>query len=392
MEKKKLIIIGGGISGLIAAYEAGKKGIEAALLEQSLNVGGRLEYAVCLSSSRFQPSLYELLGELEIEPILVPLSSDFFGMYIKGKVLPLSEFSNLLELFPREQQEKINNLFAEAMQSHFDVQNPSDNLLCLRHISFAEYLKEKGFSFQTIKMLIEPLLTFTFLETIDLKKISAEYGLFHIRFGLEIGQKDIFTLEEIKIVADVLREKINRAGIEVFTDTKVQRIEREKEGFRIFTQQWKEEKEFKGEKILLALPPPCAKKILPDLQIPEGLSFASTKVFLVKGKLKFPQKYILGVPENESNLRFLFEGPYNLFYLYPYFQRLPIEFSKFFENFSIQEETELPCAFPIIAPGTSLKIGKTNIDNIFLTGDYYYYPMLETCIVGAKKVIAEIAE
>lgn len=391
MEKKKFIIIGGGLTGLMAAFEAEKKGIETLVLEESLDVGGRLEYVVSFTTYRFQPRTFELLNELELDVILSPILPENLGFYSQKKVLPFSEFSKFVLSLPQDQQEKLNYLLGTAMQSNFDPENPSSNLLELREISFGEYLRNMGFSPQTIKMFVEPMLTFTFLETLNLDQISAEYGLFNIRFGMEMGQKDVFTFEEgIKILANILKRKIIELGGEVATECKVTKIQREKEGFVIWAENLGKEKEYKGEKVLLAFPLTSAPKIVPELEIPQGLSYCQTKVFILEGKLKFPQKYILGFPGNEANLRFIFAGPANFFYVYPYFLEKPVNFNDFFEEFSIKDEIKIESAFPIISPGTHLKNTKTNISGIFLAGDYYYYPFLDTCLFTAKKVVEEV--
>lgn len=388
---KKLAIIGGGVSGLTAAYEAGKKNINTVLFEESSLPGGRLEYSVSVTSPEFQPKVYELIKELELEELTVPFSPDLLGMFVQGKIMPYSELPNMIKSLPEEQQEVVNKIIGEALQSNFNIGNPSENLKKLRNISFAEYLKDC--SPQTMKMLMEPMMIFTFLKEIDMNNFSAEYGLFNIRFGMEMAKENVSTFEEgIRILADILQKKALDKGVEFNLSSKVSKIEKNGESFKIYYKRLNEERELEAEKVLISTPPSAIKEFFPQIEIGKGISYSKTKCFLAEGELKGKETVIMGVPGNEANLRFLFVGPHGIHYIYPLDNENPVKTENFYKECNIIREQMIESPFAILAPGTKLTETKTNIEGAYLCGDYYYYPLIETSIATAQKAIKEISE
>jgi protoporphyrinogen oxidase len=388
---KKLAIIGGGVSGLTAAYEAGKKNIDTVLFEKSSLPGGRLEYCVSVTSPEFQPKTYELIKELGLEGLSVPFSPDLLGMFAQGKIMPYSELPKMIKSMPEDQQKIVNKIIGESLQSNFDPENPSENLKKLRDVSFAEYLK--NCSPQTMKMFMEPMMIFTFLKKINMNDFSAEYGLFNIRFGMEMAKENVFTFEEgVRILADVLQKKSLNSGIKINLSSEVTKIEKTEKGFKIHYKRLSEEREEEAEKVLISTPSPSIEKFFPEIKIGKGISYSRTKCFLVEGKLKGDKTVVMGVPGNQANLRFLFAGPYNTHYIYPSDNEKLVDMDTFYEEYNIVREEIIENPFVILAPGARLSGIKSNIEGAYLCGDYYYYPLIETSISTAKKAVEEIAE
>ncbi|MDZ7613812.1 MAG: FAD-dependent oxidoreductase [Flavobacteriaceae bacterium] len=87
-QNARIVIIGGGLSGLTLAYLLSKKNIEATIIEASSRLGGRIqtikgEYETPLELgatwfSDVHPNLISLLAELEIQK---------YPQYSKGKSL-----------------------------------------------------------------------------------------------------------------------------------------------------------------------------------------------------------------------------------------------------------------------------------------------------------------
>ncbi|MFW6283161.1 MAG: FAD-dependent oxidoreductase [Minisyncoccales bacterium] len=386
---KKLVIVGGGVSGLTAAYTAGKKNMDAVLLEKSSLPGGRLEYCLSFTSSRFQPQLYKLIEELDLKELTTSFPPSLLGMYVKGNVVPYSELPNMIKKMPKDQQKVINKIMGEAMKSNFNIDNPSENLKKLRNIPFDEYIKDC--SPQTIKMFIEPMMTFTFLEEIDMSKFSAEYGLFNIRFGLEMGEDDVFTFDEgVRIIADILQKKAQEKGVTIRTDSKVTKIKKENNHFKIHYDKIDGEKVIEAENVIVSTPLRVTKKIFPEINIPEGASYNKTKCYLLEGEPKEDKQAILGMPGNKANLRFLFSGPYGTHYVYPMKNDKPVDFDAFYKNYEITTEEIIENPFVVIKAGTDLSKIKTNIENAYICGDYYYYPLIETSISTAQKAVEMI--
>ncbi len=386
---KKLAIIGAGISGLTAAYEAGKEDIDTVLFEEGFLAGGRLEYCVSATTPEFQPLVYELIEELGLEGLTVPLPPALLGMYVKGEIMPYSHLPKMIESMPEDQQKVVNEMIGEALQSNFSVKDPSENLKELRKISFAEYLEE--FSPKTLKMLVEPMMVFTFLENVGLEDLSAEYGLFQMRFGLEMGKENVSTFEEgIRILADVLEERAQEEGVDIQLESRVTRIEETDNGFKVSYRKSGKKEEMEVEQVVLSTPFSSIKMIFPEIELGEGLSYSETKCFIAQGELKGDEKIIMGVPGNKTNLRFLFAGPYGTHYIYPFKNDEPVDMDVFYKDYRITDEKMIENPMPIMAPDTELPRVETNIDGAYLCGDYYYYPLIETSIATAREAIEKV--
>lgn len=387
---KKIGIIGGGISGLTASYKATKKGYDTVLFEESSITGGRLEYCVSLTSNHFQPHLYNLIKELDMEELSIPFSPKSLGMYVQGKVAPYSSMMKMIEEMPEDASQKINGLIKEAMESDFTVDDPSDNLKELRKISFAEYLKD--FPKMAIQRFIMPMMVFTFKEKINLENFSAEYGLFQIRFGMEMAQDNVSTLEEgVRILSDILEKESKERGAKIRLSTEVEKVEKTDKGFKIYFTRLGEKGTIEVENVLFAVPLNVIKEIFPEIEISDQIDYGSTKCLIGEGKLKTDKKMIMGTPANEQNLRFLFQGPYGTQYIYPYFEDKKVDLDAFYKDIEITQERTIENAFALLGPGADLPKVETNVKNAYLCSDYYYYPLIETSIVTAKKAVEKIS-
>lgn len=383
---KKLAIVGGGICGLHAAYQASKNNVDSVLFEESSLAGGRLEYCVSATSPRFQPQLYNLIKELGLEVLSVPLSPKLLGIFAGDKVMPYSMFPEMIKSMPPDQQQVINGIIGEAMQSNFSVENPSENLIKLRTQSFGEYLK--NCSGQVVKMFMEPMMVFTFLEKINMADFSADYGLFNIRFGMEMGGEQTYTFEEgVRILADILQKKAIDKGVDFMLSSRVTKVEKASNSFKIHYQKLNEEKDLEAENVLFAIPLPLIKNIMPEVDLGTGVSYGKTKCYFTEGELRGEEKIIMGMPGNKANLRFLFAGPYNFHYVYPFENDKPVAMDLFYKNCKITGEEIIENTFPIIAPNTKPLEVKTNIEGVFAGGDHYFYPLIETSLVTAQKAI-----
>ncbi len=108
MKKKKIVIIGGGISGLAAAYLAGKNSWDVTVLEASSNVGGLLN-TFNIAGTRLEffyhhffthdAELLWLLKDLNIDDKII-FESGSMGFYRDGKIFPFNKPLDLLQFRP----------------------------------------------------------------------------------------------------------------------------------------------------------------------------------------------------------------------------------------------------------------------------------------------------
>jgi len=386
---KKVGIIGGGIAGLTCAYRLAQKGINCVLFDESAYTGGKIEYCVSVTSPSFQPRLDNLVGELGLGEAKNPFPPTLLALLYKTEMIKFEELPKMMESFSDEEKSFYQKITGEAMKYSFDVADPSPELAELRKISFDQYLKDCPPKLKA--MVIDPLLNFAFEP--DFTKLSADYGLFHVRFAMEMGSGKAYTFEEnLKIVANVLEKKIMDSGSEVSLSSKVERVEKEEGGFKIYFRKRGEEKTEKVEKVVFATPLFETERIFPELKLPRGVEYRKSEVNLVRGKPKTERKVIMGIPaENEANIRLLFQAYPSEHQIYPVDLKKEIDPSALYEDWEIIEKRKLEAAYPILVPKGEVPSLKNEIEGVYLCGDFYYYPSLETAIASAEMVAGMIS-
>ncbi len=388
----KIGVVGGGLAGLTAAYRLAQKGQECLLFEKQAYTGGRVDHCVSVTTENFQPRLYKLLNELGLEEMKIPLLPTALAMLMGTEFLKYEDFPKMVASLPIADQEYFQKIMGEVMANSFDIENPSPRLLELRKISFAEYLKDASGQFKG--MIIDPMMDFMFMKDLDLSKISADYGLFHIRFGMEMGSDQAYTFEEnVKIVTNVLEKKIMDAGSQVYLSSPVQQVHPLDNGFEITFDQDGSLQVVQVDKVILSAPLPVIARIFPALNLSKDIFYEKTKCIFVDGKLKSERGIIMGVPANNiANLRFLFVAFPHEHQLYPMDIKKPINFDVLYDDYEILSEREIEAAYPLLAPGGKAPELATNIEGAFLCGDFYYYPTLDTSVRTAEKVAEMIVK
>ena len=381
----KVGIIGAGIAGLTAAYRLSKKGINSILFEKESNTGGKVEYAVSITTPSFQPRVYKLIEELGLKEAEISFLPTMMGMLLGGEILNVEDLNKMVESLPQEEKGYFQKVMGEVMGSSFDIFEPSPRLLELRNISFEEYLKDCPLKLR--KMFFEPMMGFTFMDELDITKFSAEYGLFQLRFGMEIMGGRAHTFEEnVKIVTNVLEKKIIDSGSEVKLSSEVKKIEKVEKGFKIHYEKFGEISSQQVDRVVITTPLFVSKRIFPLLKLEKGVFYEKTKCSFVRGILRTDKTVIMGMPQNEANIRMFFVAFSYEHQVYPMDKRKPIKFDILYDDYKVFREKELEAAFPILVPKGKAPDLKTNVEGVFLCGDFYYYPTLDTAVRTAERV------
>jgi protoporphyrinogen oxidase len=385
-------IIGGGLSGLVCAWRLTQKGIKSIIFEKESLIGGRVPFCGAVATERFQPRLISLIKELGLEALKLLLSKKE-----EGFILPDGSFLGL-ESLPKYAMKQLGfkgsfyfmKISRFVNKVRFDVTNPDPKLVKLRDISLDDYLKD--YPEKIRKIVIEPMLIFAF-ET-DFKKISADYGLSHLRLGNELGSGKAFTFEESSVMAltNILEMKIREAENEVLTLAKVKRVRKEGEKFVIYYEQEfygkEKEKAREVDKVVFSVPLFIVQEIFPELELESDVEYRNSKCLVVDGELKWEdRKFIIGMPNNPFNLRALFNVIPFAQLVYPLDETKPVNLDKLYKRYKIVQEKKLVPAMPVIGPKAKVpEVKSEKIEGVYLCGDFYYYPWLETAVTTAQMV------
>ena len=328
----KIGIVGGGIAGLTAAYRLSQKGVDCVLFEKQSFTGGRIDYCVSITTPDFQPRLYALERELGLEEAEIPFLPSSIAMLAEKNFMGFEDFPKMVESLTPEEKNYYQKIMQDAMANSFDIDQPSERLLELRQISFAAYLKDCPP--QLMGMVIEPMMGFTFMFPLDLSKFSADYGLFQIRFGAEMGGGRANTFDEnVKMLTNILEYKILDAGSKVCLSAEVKRVQKQGNGFEVYFEENGQDKTEHVDKVIFATPLSITKTIMPELDLGDGIFYEKSKCIFVQGKLKTDRTVIMGVPfRNIANVRCLFVAYPNEHQVYPMDISRPVDFSVVYDD------------------------------------------------------------
>lgn len=386
---KKVGIIGGGIAGLTCAYKLSQKGIKSIVFEKQLFPGGRLQWSGVIGGRALHPYTYDLIQELELGEVMVPLGlTDIAAILPDGNLIKMEDFPKMIQSFSPEEAaffQKLSEFFAKES---INVKNPSPGMRKLRDISFAEYMVDCP---EKLKPMLGLELNFHWVK--DWKEISAEYGVVCMApFFTVIPKEEVYVFEEnMIIITNVLAEKIGEAGSEVRTSTEVKKVEKANSGFTIHFEKDGKSKQEKVDKVVFAVPLTVTQEIFPELNLESDIKYVNSKCILVQGNLKpeYNRKALFLFPGHKSNLSMMltmFPEEHRLFPLDP---GKEVDLSSIYKEFRILDEVELIPAWPIIPHKAKVPELKSNIEGVFLCGDFYHFASHDTS-VGTAEMVAEL--
>lgn len=380
---KKVGVIGAGIAGLTCAYRLSKANIKTIIFEKESIIGGRAPFCGAVASKKFQKRLVDLIEELNLEALKIPLLPFEIG-FLADNLIGLEAMPEMMKSFSLKEGDYIAKLNQFVNSVRFDAQSPDPMLVGLREISMEDYFQ--GVYPKIKAMLIEPMLVFAFEN--DFSKLSADYGLSHLRFGNELGSGEAFSFEEntVATITNVLEAKVREQNSEIFLSTEVNKVEKKKNSFLIT---FKEKEQEEVDQVVFALPLFITKKIFPEINLESNVECRNSKCVFIEGKPKYDRKFVIGMPGNPYNIRAWFNVVSYQQYLYPIDEKKAIDYSALYESYKIIGEKELAPATPVVPPKAHIPELKTYIEGAYLCGDFYYYPWLETAVTTAE-IVAEM--
>ena len=84
--KEEVVIIGGGIAGLAAAYSLKKQGLQPLILESSSRLGGRI-YTKSTNNQSFELGATWVFQDVVLKQLINELGLDLYPQYLKGDAL-----------------------------------------------------------------------------------------------------------------------------------------------------------------------------------------------------------------------------------------------------------------------------------------------------------------
>jgi oxygen-dependent protoporphyrinogen oxidase len=308
MENNKVIVIGAGIAGLVAAYELQKSGINVTVLESSSQSGGRMVSEIiddCIIDTGAQflstgyPILSNLIKELNIESEFVA-TSPYSAIVKNGKIHtfrydnPFSLlFSRLLSfkewLFFGVNSKKIYDKTKLLPTNDYSAWHQFDDQNCFDWSS--EYYGEGITNY-----LIEPMLEAFYFQKPE--ETSKALPIALNKLGYE-KPKTMTTTGGISLLPVKLSEKIN-----IIYNSQVENVSINSQSVTVETSDQK----YKAEKVILATPAPIASKIFRQTTELEKIllstSYSSTLNISVVLKKKLSDKkmskiYGIWIPRKE---------------------------------------------------------------------------------------------
>ncbi len=395
----KVAIIGGGIAGLTCAYRLAQKGIKSKVFEKEVTPGGRIQWSTVVAGKELHPYTYNLVEEIGLGEAISPVELSEFGSIMPdGSLMKMEDFPKMVENFSDEEKAffgKMNEFFGNL---NIDVKNLPSELTELKEMSFAEYLEKQGCP-DSMKPLLGLEINLRFLESYpdSWSMISAEYGMMCIApFFTVIPKQEVYVFEEnMAVLTNVLSRKIEEKGSRVETGVEVQEV-KEKDGkFQVSYEKHFEEEREEFDKVVLATPLSKMNEIFPELEFETDIWESKGKCYIVEGELKseYSERDVFFVfPGHESNIctiNAIESYEHRLYSLKP---EEEVSLDTLYDNYKILSEKELDPAWHIVPPKGKIPNLKTDMEGVYLCGDFYHFAGHDVSAATAEMVADMIKE
>jgi monoamine oxidase len=445
-ESAPVVIVGGGLAGLTAAYELQQLGIKAHILEAQDRLGGRvstMEYESGLHAEYglheiwARDPLYQYVKKFDIP--LAPASEPYSSVFLDGKVYPYVQDTAdayFATLFTAAERQDYNRWLkaCEIMYDELELHGLIPVLAQLQKISFADWVKSFKLAPKTtefIRMSLECEVA------ADWANISAVYGIQQNRVFLHGTEHCYHAQGGNKKIIEAFAKAIKDPVTLGATVTRIVRTKKADGGTEAVVYYMKDNvmRSLRADKVVLAVPYhllhavqlepaltdeqwQAVDSLVPGLYtvVHFTIDTAANKFLLVDGKNPFPvlSRGPLGViygfsavpapDQKEEIFSLLIHGDYTRTYLEPQDKirvRLLAEMDKIWPEFSRHvRATHFFGYHPAATPGwpaghspfdaLHASLRKENV-GLYLAGDYIYSSHAEGAVLSGQKVAKEIA-
>lgn len=400
-KKPKIAIIGGGIAGLAVAYHLQKYKLDSTLYEKRSEVGGKfstlkvegiyINRGALMFSRKFNPCFTEIIDELGIDYYQLEMSK--FVLQDGERLIPLNQWSIFKSgLFSLSDFLKWFRLKKLLRSLNFDFTQPDERLLKWHEVSLLEFCKEEmKLSDKMINYFVQPYSSFAY---VDPDEISADHGLFLLSYSIT----PCFSPK--KGMGEVALKLKNRLSGNIRVNNRVRKVTRsEQNGFMIVLQGMGKERgqpkvEGPYDYCIFATGQRRVKSLMPEVDF--EVFAPKTRGFILETVApKYRPFELLIFPKvgnthgvHGGELRHLPDGR-SICGIFLY--RYDGDLGAVFDNYKIIERVGWSPAIGVMQPGGKVVDVTTNVEDVFMVGDFFRFPCHESCIYTAKKVAGIIA-
>ncbi|MBU4560654.1 FAD-dependent oxidoreductase [bacterium] len=388
----RIAIVGGGLSGLTAAYFLKEEGIEAIVYEKSSEAGGKLARVIVdgvpidtgalLYSKELNPNFDVLISELGIECERRYLNT--FALQIGNKITalnPLALAKSRLFSFGEFLKWRKVKKFINSLS--FDLDKVDERIDKLHQISLEKYLRDVGFRQELIDSFFRAFCSFAYVD--GAKDLAADFGLFLLAFPLKT------IMAPAKGMSEVALELKRRLGDSIKLNTRVVNISQNPDKtFAIKIEKDGQISEETFDYCILTTGGRNFKNIFPEV----GFEIAVTRARGVVLESDCPtyKKYnvlIISKYKNEhgvqgGKIKHLPDG--RSFYGMMLYQP-DADLERVFGKHKVHRRFGWSPAMAWMSPGCRIPDVKTNVSNCFVIGDFDRYPGVEPCVFTAQKAV-----
>ncbi len=267
--KKKILILGGGASGLAAAYALMKKGHKPTVIEKESALGG-LASSYKIGSFdidkyyhhifKTDTALLGLIKELELDEKLI-WKKTRMGIYYKDKLYNFTTPLDLLLFKPLS--------ITDRLKFGINVLKAKKSAHNLDNTSAERWIIDK-WGYEIYEKIFKPLLRTKFGMSMDKASAAFVFGRVKARAssrsGSMMSEKLGYVNGSFQAIIDKLEERLRENGCRIITQAEITELKKNKQDFELAIKENNKTKKITAQCVISTLPLPILSKILKNFE------------------------------------------------------------------------------------------------------------------------------